>query len=225
MSKRATTRRTPEERKAQAEALHASIAAQVQALRGSDQWRQFLDFAQSFHAYINNVLLILAQMPTASAVAGFRQWQAKGRQVRKGEKALKIFGYSTKKTTEEDPETGEEVERSHVRFPVLSVFDISQTDPVDGEEPCTTVAHRLTGTDDLGIAAAVTHHLTNQGWTVTRENLDGHTNGYTSNDGRRVVVETDLAPAQAAKTLIHDPPTSPSATSTRTTASTSSTAA
>ncbi len=33
------TRRTPEERKAQAEALHASIADQVQQLTDSDQWR------------------------------------------------------------------------------------------------------------------------------------------------------------------------------------------
>lgn len=205
MTKRATTRRTPEERKAQAKALHATIADQVHALRSSDEWRKFLDFAQSFHAYsLNNVLLILAQRPTATAVAGFRQWQAKGRQVRKGEKSLKIFGYSTKKITETDPETGEEVERRAARFPILSVFDISQTDPIDGETDHSTVAHRLTGTDDLGIVAAVTDHLTDQGWTVTREKLDGHTNGYTSNHGRRVVVETDLSPAQAAKTFIHE---------------------
>ncbi len=43
------TRRTPEERKAQAEALHASIADQVQQLTDSDQWRNFLDFTRSFH--------------------------------------------------------------------------------------------------------------------------------------------------------------------------------
>ncbi len=41
------TRRTPEERKAQAEALHASIADQVQQLTDSDQWRNFLDFTRS----------------------------------------------------------------------------------------------------------------------------------------------------------------------------------
>ncbi len=45
------TRRTPEERKAQAEALHASIADQVQQLTDSDQWRNFLDFTRSFHTY------------------------------------------------------------------------------------------------------------------------------------------------------------------------------
>ncbi|WP_223227647.1 ArdC-like ssDNA-binding domain-containing protein [Leifsonia xyli] len=129
------TKRTPEERKAQAEALHATLTDQVQQLTDSDQWRRLLDFTRSFHTYsLNNLLLILSQCPDASAVAGFRQWQAKGRQVRKGEKSIKIFGYSTKKITQEDPDTGEEVEKRAARFPMLSVFDISQTDPIDGAE-------------------------------------------------------------------------------------------
>lgn len=202
-----TTRhsKSPEQRRAEAEALHASIADQVHALRSSEQWRRFLDFTRSFHSYsLNNVLLILAQRPGATAVAGFRQWQAKGRQVRKGEKSLKIFGYSTKKITEEDPETGEELEKRLPRFPILSVFDITQTELIDGHEDHSTIAHRLTGSDDLGIAVAITDYLTASGWTVTREQLDGHTNGYTTNHGRRVVIEAALSPAQAAKTLIHE---------------------
>ncbi|HLR97343.1 MAG TPA: ArdC family protein, partial [Jiangellaceae bacterium] len=109
---------TAEQRRAEAEALHAGIANQVNALRSSEEWHRFLDFTRSFHSYsLNNVLLILAQRPTASAVAGYRQWQAKGRQVRKGEKAIRIFGYSTKKITQEDPDTGEEVEKRIPRFP------------------------------------------------------------------------------------------------------------
>ena len=202
-----TTRhsKSPEQRHAEAEALHASIADQVHALRSSEQWRRFLDFTRSFHSYsLNNVLLILAQRPDATAVAGFRQWQAKGRQVRKGEKSLKIFGYSTKKITQEDPDTGEEVEKRIPRFPILSVFDIAQTDLIDGEADHSTIAHRLTGTDDLGIIATMSDYLTAAGWNLTREELDGHTNGYTTNQGRRVVVESRLSPAQAAKTLIHE---------------------
>jgi hypothetical protein len=45
-----------------------------------------------------------------------------------GERAIKILGYSTKKITKTDPDTGDEVEDRLVRYPVLSVFDISQTD-------------------------------------------------------------------------------------------------
>jgi antirestriction protein ArdC len=197
------SKRTPEERKAQAEALHATLTDQVAALTDSDQWRRFLDFTRSFHAYsLNNLLLILSQFPDASAVAGFRQWQAKGRQVRKGEKSIKIFGYSTKKFTEENTDTGEEVEKRVPRFPILSVFDISQTDPIDGAEVLDPVAV-LTGADDHGVIEPLTAHLQHTGWTVTREHLHGP-NGVTRPEERAVVLHDQLAPEQAAKTLIHE---------------------
>ena len=61
---------------------------------------RFLQFVRSFHSYsLNNLILIMAQRPNATPVAGFRQWHAKGRQVRKGEKSIKIFGYAEKKIT------------------------------------------------------------------------------------------------------------------------------
>ncbi|WP_442856890.1 ArdC family protein [Frondihabitans sp. 762G35] len=91
-----TTARKPaksiEEKKAHAEALHESITHQVEQLRDSERWTAFLDFAQAFHAYsINNLLLILSQREDASRVAGFRTWQGLNRQVRKGEKGIRIF--------------------------------------------------------------------------------------------------------------------------------------
>lgn len=109
------TRRTPEERRKQAEALHETIAAQNEALNGSAEWTRFLDFLGSFQSYsLNNVLLVLAQCSDATAVAGFRQWQAKGRQ---GEHAIRIFGYSTKTIKDED-ENGEETERRGAGVPL-----------------------------------------------------------------------------------------------------------
>lgn len=105
--KAAAPRKGIEEKKAQAAALHESIATQVESLRDSERWTAFLTFASAFHAYsLNNELLILGQRPDASRVTGFRKWRGLGRQVRKGEKAVRIFGYSTKKVTEED-ENGE----------------------------------------------------------------------------------------------------------------------
>lgn len=48
-------------------------------------------------------------------------------------------------------------------------------------------------------------HLLAAGWSVTREDLAGAANGYTSADGsRRVVIDANLSPAQAAKTLLHE---------------------
>jgi len=210
MPSKVATRKSPEERRAQAEALQASIAEQVEELRDSEAWIRFLQFAQSFHRYsLSNVLLILSQRPTATRVAGFRQWQAKGRQVRKGEHAIRIFGFAQKKTTDEDDQaeqaqTDDAGQKLRTYYPMRSVFDMGQTDPIDPDDPA-DIAHRLTGDDPLGILASVTDYLTAQGWTVEREPIDGETNGYTTTDGtQRVVIDSGLTPAQAAKTALHE---------------------
>ncbi|MGW9114497.1 ImmA/IrrE family metallo-endopeptidase, partial [Microbacterium sp. NPDC055683] len=63
----------------------------------------------------------------------------------------------------------------------------------------------LTGDDPAGIFEAVADYLTGKGWTVTREPIPGTANGFTTIDGtRRVVVDVDLSPAQAAKTALHE---------------------
>lgn len=201
----ARTKKSPEQRKAEAEALHAQLAEQVEALASSEAWQRFLTFATSFHNYsLNNVLLILAQRPEASRVAGFRQWQAKGRQVRKGEKGIRILGYSSKKITVED-DNGDETERRVARFPILTVFDIGQTDPIEGADQVDDLTAHVEGDDVAGIASKVTAWLTGQGWTVDLEPIEGAANGYTTTDGtKRVVIDADLGPAQAAKTTLHE---------------------
>lgn len=188
--------------------MHASITEQVEQLRNSDAWRRFLDFAQAFHAYsLNNVLLVLAQYPTAAQVAGFRKWQELGRQVRKGKKSIKIFGFREKKITESDKESDEPDGRKLVRryFPVLSVFDVSQTDLIEPEagDP-SNLAHQLTGDDPLGTLDLVTDYLIKHGWTVDRRPLNGRAHGYTAPASRTVAIDTDLSHAQAAKTVLHE---------------------
>lgn len=200
--------RSVEERQAEAEALHASIVEQVQQLADTGQWRAFLEFARSFHNYsLNNLLLILAQNPDATMVAGFRQWQAKGRQVRKGEKSIKIFGYREKTADRDDDahdEAAEDGKRVIRYFPTLSVFDIAQTDPIDGAEPLPEdPTRRLIGDDDHGIIAPLTIHLESHGWSVHRATLVS-ASGYTDPDTRRVTLAENLAIEQAAKTLIHE---------------------
>lgn len=203
---KARTRKTAEQRQAEAKALHDKLATQVEALAASGEWQRFLDYAASFHSYsLNNLLLIIAQCPHASQVAGFRAWQEKGRQVRKGEKAIKIFGYSTKKITEKNEQTGEEEEKKITRFPILSVFDISQTDPIEGAQAPAHPARRLAGADDADLYARTAAYLEGIGWAVTREAIPGEANGYTTTDGtRRVVVDATVSEAQAAKTAIHE---------------------
>lgn len=206
-----TTQERAEARRVEMERLHEQLADQVAALRGSDEWTRYLEFCRSFHSYsLNNLLLILTQNPAATRVAGYRAWQAKGRQVRKGERGMRIFGTGTVKRTEEDPETGEEVEgKRRIFFPV-SVFDISQTDVTEGEDDRSTIAHALTGQDEAGIIERVTEHLTRSGVPVEFAPIHGGAQGYTTpanektGEPIRVVIKEDNAPEQQAKTLLHE---------------------
>lgn len=104
MARKIKHTKSPEQRRAEVEALQQSIAEQVEQLRQSEQWTRFLAFAQTFHRYsLNNLLLILAQNPEATHVAGYRTWQSIGRQVRKGERGIRIFGgREVRRTVEED---------------------------------------------------------------------------------------------------------------------------
>ena len=194
------------DRQAQAEALHASIVKQVQQLADSGQWRAFLEFARSFHNYsLNNLLLILAQKPDATMVAGFRQWQAKGRQVRNGEKSIKIFGYREKKTgTDADDDTSADEGRVVRYFPTLSVFDITQTDPIEGADPLPSdPTQRLTGDQDHGLITPLSDHLESRGWTISHEPLT-RASGYTDPETLRVILADGITVEQSAKTLIHE---------------------
>jgi antirestriction protein ArdC len=193
-----TTRKSADERRAEADTLHESIGSQLEELTSTKGWARFLKFATGFHSYsLSNALLILSQRPDASRVAGFRQWQQRGRQVRKGERAIKIYGYATKRTEDEN---GEEERRAY--FPILSVFDVSQTEQVDGEE-ILELAPRLLGGDDAGIYNAAAGWLTGQGWSINRAPT-GQANGYTQHTSRTITIHDDLQPAQAAATMLHE---------------------
>lgn len=197
-----------EARKAQADALQATITDQVAALRNSEVWTDYLNFISQFHSYsFRNTILIRAQMPYATHVAGFRRWQELGRQVRKGEKALKIFGYRERKTTvDEDQDDNNETSTNNTfpmrYFPVVSVFDISQTDLIDGNED-QRLAKQLRGEDTAGIYDALAAWITSQGWIIHIEPTAG-ANGYTDSTNKKIVLSPNLEPAQATKTLIHE---------------------
>lgn len=205
MARTIKTTKTAEQRRAEADELHAKIAEQVEELRTSDAWTRFLNFSRSFHRYsIGNLLLILSQRPESSLIAGYRTWQTLNRQVRKGERGIRIYGGREIRETVENAQ-GEDEETRRTRFFPVSVFDIGQTDLIDPEagDP-STLTRSLEGADEQGIFHAVADYLTGQGWNVEREPLTGTTNGYTDPTGRRVVIGADLSPAQAAKTALHE---------------------
>lgn len=77
-----------------------------------------------------NTLLILQQIPDATVVRGYGQWQDEGRQVRKGEHGAQILRVVKGEVAEDAPEGTKG--RSYMK--TLTVFDISQTDPMTPEQ-------------------------------------------------------------------------------------------
>jgi antirestriction protein ArdC len=198
MTKRRHTPLTPEQRRERAKEMHDQIAGQVENLRSSQEWTRYLDFVGSFHHYsLANIMLIRAQCPHATHVAGFRQWIERGRSVRKGERAIKIRGFSTKKVEREDGE-----EDKIVIYPILSVFDISQTDLMAGQIDARPARH-LVGTDEQNIGDRVVELLRARGWNVQVGHAGG-ANGYADMQAKVVVLAGHLTAAQRAKTLLHE---------------------
>src|SRR5919205_2785111 len=108
--------------------LLRQLEAGVQAIQTSEDFKRYLRTAATFHQYSpNNVLLILGQRPDATRVAGYKTWQALGRQVKKGEKAISIFAPRPYRVTTED-ETGEEQTREGLTFRSVPVFDCLSRD-------------------------------------------------------------------------------------------------
>lgn len=206
--------------------LHARLADRVEALTESDAWRAWLDVAARFHAYsLNNTLLITAQRPNATLVAGYRDWQKLGRQVRKGEggsNAIRIMapvrrrvpidrqeGRNERGTGEDTNDTGADRDarnqRTEVRvvgYKPTSVFDVSQT---DGEPlPERPRPELLDGAAPEGLWESLEQFATNRGWDVGYEHLTDGSNGYTDFGAHTIRVHDDLAPAHAVKTLAHE---------------------
>lgn len=110
--------------------LMDSLVTGVEALTSSDDWLRWLDVARRFHRYsFWNTVAILTQAPRATQVAGYQRWKTLGRQVRRGERAIRILAPCARRRTVVDDATGEETTVTRVAgWKVASVFDISQTD-------------------------------------------------------------------------------------------------
>jgi antirestriction factor ArdC-like protein len=80
------------ERQRKIAALHDRALAQIRELRTGDDWAACLRLAARFpEQSFTNIMLIAAQRPGATLVAGYREWQARGRHVTKGEPGIQII--------------------------------------------------------------------------------------------------------------------------------------
>src|SRR4051795_11277974 len=122
-------RRTSEPESDPVSASLLQLEKAVEGIQSSDAFRAYLTAQARFHHYSwGNVLLILSQNPTATRVAGYRTWQSLDRQVKRGEKAIRIIAPAYYKKQERDEQTGEDTERKVAFFRGASVFDVAQTD-------------------------------------------------------------------------------------------------
>ena len=122
------------------------LEAGIQDLMNSERFKNYLKCLSRFHSYsLGNSILIALQKPDSTMVAGYTTWKNQfGRQVRKGEKAIRILApapYKKKLEVEViDSSTGqprvnpdgkkatEQKEVTVPAFKVVNVFDISSTD-------------------------------------------------------------------------------------------------
>lgn len=166
----------------------------------SEKYRDLLRVMSLFHNYsANNCLLIALQCPHASYVAGYTSWRNNfHRQVKKGEKAIRIISpVKYKKKNEED----EEEER--IGFKSASVFDISSTVQIDSMEPVTIGVEDLQGhvenyKDFLDAFQSVSPV------PVDFRLFDGDARGYYSDTEKIIVVQDGMTERQNVKTLIHE---------------------
>ena len=136
-------------------------------------------------------------------IAGFRTWLRLGRCVRKSEKALRILAPVTVKRRDEH---GEETDERRVFFRTAFVFDVSQTQILDGAEPVSLEAPRepLTGDSHVHLLAPLEAFCESLGYSVSFEDIEGSAGGWCDLKRKRIVVDA-AAPANARlRTLIHE---------------------
>jgi hypothetical protein len=178
--------------------LVEKLAEGIGNLTTSEEWQRYLEFQSRFHRYsYGNVLLIAAQRPEATQVAGFNAWRKVNRFVRQGEKAIYILAPMVYRSTEAANGEDTPVIRG---FKFVPVFDVAQTDGAELPSICT----RLDGEDPAGRYAQLSSVARALGFCVVDHEFDGVTNGDCCHVERRIRIEVRNTPAQRVKTLAHE---------------------
>jgi antirestriction protein ArdC len=188
-------------------AAYNRLLMAVDALASSEAWRAMLTVAARFHTYSpNNVLLIAAQRPDATRVAGYRAWTQLGRQVRKGEHGIAILAPVLRRpdntAASDRPDRDDAAGPSRVvrGFRGTYVFDISQTDGPDLPDVRPSL---LDGAAPLNLWADLLDQVEVAGYTFEYADLSP-ANGRTDFTDRTVTLHPELPGAQKVKTLAHE---------------------
>lgn len=176
----------------------------VKDLFASDKYAEYLSFMGRFYNYsAGNCLLIWLQNPSASLVAGYKAWQTKfKRQVKKGEKGIKILApcpHKITKTARDEDGNLVEKELRWTTFRAVSVFDVSQTEGEDIPE----IVSELTGDVD-GYEELVAKLTALSPVPVGYEDIQDGAKGYYNPVEKRIAIKTGMPESQTVKTLVHE---------------------
>lgn len=208
---------TNEQRQQQIQDLTQQLEEGVKSIFESEKYAQYLKVMSHFtHYSVNNTILIAMQTGgQASMVAGYTAWQKNfGRQVNRGEKAIKIFAPMTYKRKKEvdmiDQETGqplrnpdgsvrkEIIEVTVPSFRVTNVFDISQT----SGPPLPILVDELEGNveryQDFVQAIRNISPV-----PVGFEEMEGK-DGYYHQVEKRIAINEDMSETQTMAAMIHE---------------------
>jgi antirestriction protein ArdC len=181
----------------------------VVEIHGSAAFRRYLDAQAKFHRYSwGNVLLILSQQPEATQVAGYRTWQALGRQVRKGERGIRILVPLARRarTGGEKDDIDEPAAAGAARrvgFGTAAVFDLSQT---DGAPLPSLEVPVLVGSEGQELFDRLQSVADQEGVQVQRGSArfrSPSTMGF-YDPHQRLIAVREATPLQMTKTLAHE---------------------
>ena len=187
----------------------------IQELFESERYKAYLTTMSKFHSYsFNNTLLIAMQ--GGQLVAGYNKWRDDfHRNVKKGEKAIKILApapFKAKKEVQKldaqgrpvmgkDGKPVTEVQEIQVpAFKIVSVFDVSQT---EGEPLPSIGVEELTGSveryGEFFKALEQTSPV-----PIGFEDIPGGSHGYYHLTEKRIAIQEGISELQTLKTAIHE---------------------
>ena len=187
----------------------------IQELFESERYKAYLTTMSKFHSYsFNNTLLIAMQ--GGQLVAGYNKWRDNfHRNVKKGEKAIKILApapFKAKKEVQKldaqgrpvmgkDGKPVTEVQEIQVpAFKIVSVFDVSQT---EGEPLPSIGVEELTGSveryGEFFKALEQTSPV-----PIGFEDIPGGSHGYYHLTEKRIAIQEGMSELQTLKTAIHE---------------------
>ena len=187
----------------------------IQELFESERYKAYLTTMSKFHSYsFNNTLLIAMQ--GGQLVAGYNKWKDDfHRNVKKGEKAIKILApapFKAKKEVQKldaqgrpvmgkDGKPVTEVQEIQVpAFKIVSVFDVSQT---EGEPLPSIGVEELTGSveryGEFFKALEQTSPV-----PIGFEDIPSGSHGYYHLTEKRIAIQEGMSELQTLKTAIHE---------------------